>query len=208
MKKLLILTMALIAALSPLAAQGFSVGPKASVGTSGNRGADWEDTLDFQSYNNKFNFAFSGGLTALYELSPMLGIQADLLFARLGYKMGDDDHWYSSNFNSINLPVYARFTFDLGDLSVYALAGVDLAFLFGDVKNKNQDGDLPSTSADDAYDTQFAFGIAAGAGVSLPLGDGLADIGLRYRTNLNEVKDNNKSFYQSLMLDFAYRFAL
>ncbi len=208
MKKILLVTMALIAALSPLAAQGFSIGPKASVGTSGCRGALYDDFLDDNNYKNKFNFAFSGGLTALYELSPMLGIQADILFARLGFKYGDDDYWESHNFNSINLPVYARFTFDLGDFSVYALAGVDLAFLFGDVKYKNSAGPSSSASVKDAYDTQFNFGIAVGAGVSLPLGSGTADIGLRYRTNLNKVVDDCKQFFQSLMLDFAYRFAL
>ncbi len=206
MKKILIVTAVLIAALSPLAAQGFSVGPKASLGTSGDRGEDWEVYLSWTGYENRFNFAFSAGATALFEISSGFGVQVDVLFARFGAKASNESGETSHNYNAINLPVYGRFAIPLGSLDIYALAGLDINLIFGNVVDENGD----SVSASDYFDNTFWFGIAAGAGVSLPTGSGTADIGLRYRTNLSKFNTdaNTKWYNQALLLDFAYRFAL
>jgi len=208
MKKTVIILVALCVALSTLSAQGLTVGPKASLGSSGFRGDDWDLTLAFLSADNKFALGYSFGGFALFEISPTIGIEVDVMYSALPVKFGDSTYWLQSTYTAFSFPIYGRVSFDAGNLKPYVLAGLDLNLLFGDEKSKDSDGASSSAPVGDSVDNTFLYGIGVGAGVSLPAGSGTLDVGLRYRTNLNELADNVEMFTQSFNIDVAYGFKI
>jgi opacity protein-like surface antigen len=204
MKKLWILIAALCLFISTISAQGITVGPKVSLGSSGLRGDDYDSYLDYYSIESKFALGLSVGGFALFDITPMTGIEVDLLYSTLTAKYGDSSYWLQETYSALSFPVYGRFSFQAGNLKPYVLAGLDLNILFGDVKYKDSEGDSDSESVKDNADSTFLFGLGLGAGISVTAGSGSLDLGVRYRTNLNEMVTDAKMYFQSFGIDIAY----
>lgn len=206
MKKACILGLVLLVGIAALSAQGLTVGPKVSLGSSSNRGDDWDTLLTLGGAENGFTLAYSAGIFTILEITPIIGLQVDLTYSKLAYKFEDSTDWVKFSYNAISFPVYGRFSFDIGSLKPYILAGLDMNLLFGDVKGEDSTGANVTSPVEDNVDKTFLFGFAAGGGVSLPVGPGSLDLGLRYRTNINEMTTDVEMFNQSLNIDIAYGF--
>jgi hypothetical protein len=182
------------------------VGPKVVIGHSGERGDDWQTTLDSLGGTSDFSLAYSAGATVVVQFTPLLGIQADILYSQYSLKYGDDLGWMKYSWNALSFPVYARLSHDFGSVTAYALAGLDMNYIFGDIHAEDSDGQTNSVAADTLFDHTFVLGVGAGAGVTLPIGPGFLDIGLRYRTDFNDKMNSENIFNQSITADVAYRF--
>ena len=207
MKRVFFIIVAIAIMASPLAALDFSIGPKVAVGDSSYRGADWKLFADAFGIKNKISVSFAGGLSTVIDFSPMIGLEVDAMYKSATFRYGDSSYWVSDGYSAITFPVYTRFSFDAGNLGIYALAGVDLSLLIGDYKFKDSDGVTGTSTLEAAgIDNKFLYGLALGAGVVVPLGSGSMDVGMKYSTNLNQLADGTDQFMTALDIEAAYRF--
>ncbi len=206
MKKACILGLVLLIGIATLSAQGLTVGPKVSLGSSSNRGDDWDLLLTLGGAENGFALAYSAGMFAIVDITPTIGLQIDLMYSSFAFKIKYGSDWEKGTYNAFSFPVYGRFSFDLGGIKPYILAGLGMSLLFGDQKYEDSTGASGTTPIEDVFDKTILFGFGAGGGVSLPVGPGSLDLGLRYRTNVNEMVTDMEMFTQSLNIDIAYGF--
>ena len=203
MKRILILTIVLIAAASSLSALDFVVGPKIGI-------ADYNFHGDYVPYDNMISLSPEVGAFVNLQLTSMIGLQIEAMYTYQTVRcdLGSGD-WGQYIMNALSLPVYARFDFDLAGFGIYALAGAQFDLLFGDAKGKDSDGSTYNNgSVSDVYDNIFFINLAAGAGVSLPFGPGVLDVGAGIKYGLTQYQDGNDWKAWDIDIQAAYGFSI
>ena len=101
MKKACILGLVLLVGIAVLSAQGLTVGPKVSLGSSSNRGDDWDTLLTLGGAENGFTLAYSAGIFTILEITPIIGLQVDLTYSKLATNFADSRDRVTFPYNAI-----------------------------------------------------------------------------------------------------------
>lgn len=203
MKKTIVLVIVLAVVASSLSALDFVVGPKLGIADYNWRGDDGP-TADAA-----LSLSWEIGGFVNFQLTSMIGMQVEAMYtmATIRYKTGSN--WVQYGINSISLPAYARFDFDVGGLGVYALAGPQFDFLFGDARLKSDSSDWVNIgNVGDLFDNTVLISAAGGAGVSLPIGPGVIDFGAGIKFGLTRLIDNSDLWSWAIDAQLAYGFSL
>lgn len=214
MKRLVpgILVLAVVTALcaAPAAHAGVAFGVKGGVSVSQVQ-ADLFDTQN--------RTGFVGGVYAAFDLTPVVGIQPELLLVRKGAELFSTDVSFGGidfgdvgstlDVDYLEIPVLLRFSLPTpGPLGVRLLAGPVASLK---VAEKLSTTGLIDLSLDTDQIKTADFGIAAGAAVALRSGN-LRVVGEgRYTLGLTDVSDlpyggaiKNGSFYAMAGLEFLF----
>jgi hypothetical protein len=157
MKKYYLATVLLLLPLPAILAQTFGV--KAGLNFPSMLVKDDDETY---SDNNKMKLGFHLGGVVEMPLTDALSIEGSVLMSLKGGKsveeFGDYKYTVNGNLVYISIPVTARYTFDLGDIKLYGLAGPYLAVgVSGKYKSKveyNGDEETDTESVDWGNDSE------------------------------------------------------
>ncbi len=211
MKKALFVLLGVFIAASSLSAVDIFVGPKIIISDASYRGADWEARKDSENWQDRLSLSFAGGGFARLQFTPMLGMQVEALFVHQAIRMTDtdySDYWHQWVMNSIEIPVYGRFQYDLEKFGIYALAGLDFNIFFDKYKWSDSEDNETEYSIKDSDGSLFLIGIGLGAGIIIPTDAGSLDIGLRYRTDLTTQYEDYNTYFESINIDISYGFKI
>lgn len=213
MKRLVLstlLALALVAGVAPAVRAGMAFGVKAGVGVS-HVNADLFDT------DNRTGFV--GGVYGTFDLSPMFGVQPELLFVRKGAELFSTDVTIGGiSFGSVGS------TLDVDYLEIPLLlrisapnpGPVDLRLLAGPVASIKIDEQIRLTglvgySLDSDQVKTADFGIAVGAAAAIRSASMSVVAEGRYTFGLTNVSDlpfggevKNGAYYATLGLEFPF----
>lgn len=204
MKKLLVLLVSLVLSANAFAIE-LSAGPKLDLGLSGGIVRyHYPDVTVKPATAAKFTGRI-GGVFGI-KINDMFSIEPELMIHfgnGLTYK-GYKDVKMSGT--TLELPVMAKFKFDLGPGKLVAAVGPQIDIILGKVKYGDEKRDL-----DDAGMDRLGLSVAAGVEYELPLGPGSLVPGLRYQVNLtnwanSDADDFMKMRFYSIMPSVAYMF--
>jgi hypothetical protein len=198
----------------PIKAAGFqfAFGPKVDLGLGFFTGEDWKDLLDAGNLDNRVAFTFSGGLmfdiTFFRARNFGLGIQPELLFTITGGGWTyDDDNYRTETYYGIDIPIYIKPKFKLGNGDFYFLIG---PAIFIPVMDYEWEVETPmgSVSSDAEVDADVVVGIGAGLGYDIYLGPGILEIGCSFTHYIMEYWDNYKQYQNKFVFSVGYAFNL
>ncbi len=189
MKKILYLTVlfALLGSVG-LFAGDLVAGVRLGAGHGGILGSDKPD-------NQMFAPGFSAGIFGRYSLKKHVSVQGEVFYSSIQNKLGSSStDWASALFKAISLPVYLRLdSSGSSAFGFYGMIGPRMDFYFDNFTRKTQLGNLSASSTEKMTQSQlrqFHLGMAAGAGVKLPAGPGLLDIGAAFHTSFLSMDSN------------------
>jgi len=143
--------------------------------------ADNDDAADALNDLAEYKLGFGGGLRAIIEFSPYLGIQPEILFKQYGTKMsleeGPVSVESSTTMNYLQVPILARIAVPLdGPVTPKLLVGPTIGyFLSGTMDAGDNSEDIDGDNVE-----KLDIGIAAGVGADIAAGPGSLNLDLRY----------------------------
>lgn len=160
------------------------------------------------------------GITAAFPLSEYFTLQSELLYESLGGFASDSYEQYQYSLLMsvpyLTVPLLAKFTIPTGTIMTPCLyAGPALNFQIGSATVQTNSPSLEDRASYlESHLKTFVLGLAAGAGVDVAIGDGIASADLRYSLGLTSVAsayDNSsnidlKNVSISLCLGYAFFF--
>lgn len=201
MKKLLVLLVSLVLSANAFAIE-LSAGPKLDLGLSGGIVRYHSSGVTFKPDTTARFTGRVGGVFGI-KINDMFSIEPELMihFGN-GFNMFDGKNFGTT----LELPVMAKFKFDLGPGKLVAAVGPQIDIILGKVYYGDEKVDI-----DDAYMDRLGLSVAVGVEYELPLGPGSLVPGLRYQVNLtnwanSDIDDRNKIRFYSIMPSVAYMF--
>lgn len=168
MKKIILLGAILVAGIAGAQAQNVDVIPKIGINFA------TQSVSNFSGEKTKTGFTGGVAFDVHFEKS-LLSFQPELNFISKGIKFKDGNVSTTYNFNYLEIPLLAKYKFDM----LYVNAGPSLGFqLDGSDKFNNLYGSKPRT---------VDFGLQFGAGVAIPTGPGKFIIDGRYDLGLSDL---------------------
>lgn len=157
--------------------------------------ADSDEAADVLNDAAGYKLGFGGGLRAIIEFSPYLGIQPEILFKQYGTEMtleeGPVSVESSVTSNYLQVPILARVAVPLdGPVTPKVLVGPTIGYF---LSGSSEAGDT-STDIDADEVEKLDIGIAAGVGADIAAGPGSLNLDLRYDrsfTQSNKEEDND-----------------
>lgn len=184
MKKIILLGTILIAGLTSVKAQSVDLIPKIGI----NFASQSASALS----GEKTKTGFTGGVALdMHFKESAFSLQPELNFVSRGLKFKDGNTTSKYNFNYLEVPLLAKYKFDM----VYINAGPYVGFqLNGSDKFKELYGSKPRT---------VDLGLQFGAGVAIPAGPGKVIVDGRYALGLSDLSKGpgtvrNRGFNVSL----------
>lgn len=151
---------------------------------------------------------FTGRIGGVFgiKINDMFSIEPELMIHfgnGLTYKGNKDSKVFGT---TLELPVMAKFKFDLGPGKLVAAVGPQIDIILGKVNYYGEKMDV-----DDVFMDRLGLSVAAGVEYELPLGPGSLVPGLRYQVNLtnwanSDFDDFMKMRFYSIMPSVAYMF--
>lgn len=168
MKKIILLGTILIAGLTSVKAQSVDLIPKVGINFASQSASNLS--------GEKTKTGFTGGVAVdVHFKESAFSLQPELNFVSKGLKLKDNNVTSKYNFNYLEIPLLAKYKFDM----VYINAGPYLGFqLNGSDKFKDLYGSKPRT---------VDLGLQFGAGVAIPAGPGKLIIDARYGLGLSDL---------------------
>jgi hypothetical protein len=213
--RILLLSLALLAAALPAAAGGLLIGPRFSLGHSFDYGSDYRDYLDSAEARRTLNINFSLGVFAEISLSPLLALQPELMFTESGHRDYSDllMEEYRSTTKHLETVLLAKLIIPAGRNSLQIFAGPDLRYGIGTWDYDIDDVTIiePDRKAREAADIRNTYlGIVAGAGIRLPKGYNSLQLDARGYLSLqnNDATDAVTRKPAALWLNLGYGFSL
>ncbi len=145
--------------------------------------------------NNQM-FALGAGVGAFgrYNFSGDMSVQAEVFYTVIPSKYQIGATVNRSVFQAISVPIYFRYDYPLGSsLGVYGMVGPRMDFYLDKYSTKTTLGGSSVKTEGSMKQSQlrtFQFGVAVGAGVKIPAGPGLFDVGATFFTSFLS-KDSN-----------------
>mgnify|MGYP005609543009 FL=1 len=201
MKKLLVLLVSLVLSANAFAIE-LSAGPKLDLGLSGGIiRRHYDDVTVKPDTAAKFTGRI-GGVFGI-KINDMFAIEPELMI-HFGNGLADEDGTMFGT--TLELPVMAKFKFNLGPGKLVAAVGPQIDIILGKVNYYGKKVDV-----DDAHMDRLGLSVAAGVEYELPLGPGSLVPGLRYQVNLtnwanSDADDRNKMRFYSIMPSVSYMF--
>lgn len=194
MKKLLVSAVVAVMIVSAATAQ-ITVGAKGIFGI----GAGTSFEQDIGGADQKVSFGGGGGLYVRYNL-PMLsalGFQTELdLLAYNGLEVGDGSNGFIFSYTSLELPILVTYDFNVGPVTLTALAGPHLSFPLGDMKAEIMENGTVNTNSDQKIpiDSKALFGMTFGMAVAYPVGPGSIVGDIRYLNDFSKLRVGEGDF--------------
>lgn len=203
MKKILVLSFAIVFAMNLAAQRGLSVGvrliPQAT-GLLNKQDFDEGDGLNFEK-----TIGFAGGLAVGYGFSDNFGVMANLLYSKQGQNYINDllDHQWSVELNYFKIPLLLRMNTDPEKKAMFVFeVGPELGFLM----NASQSSDDNTNLNVDDYkrfvkssDLSLDLHLGAGINFSEKLS---ADLLLRLNYGFSDItSDELYDYYETLNVD-------
>ena len=201
MKKLLVLLVSLVLSANAFAIE-LSAGPKLDLGLSGGIiRRHYDDVTVKPDTAAKFTGRI-GGVFGI-KINDMFAIEPELMI-HFGNGLADEDGTMFGT--TLELPVMAKFKFNLGPGKLVAAVGPQIDIILGKVNWYGKKVDV-----DDARMDRLGLSVAAGVEYELPLGPGSLVPGLRYQVNLtnwanSDADDFLKIRFYSIMPSVSYMF--
>ena len=197
MKKLLVLLVSLVLSANAFAIE-LSAGPKLDLGLSGGIVRYHQSGLTIKPATTARFTGRVGGVFGI-KINDMFAIEPELMIHfgnGLTYKGYKDVKMFGT---TLELPVMAKFKFNLGPGKLVAAVGPQIDIILGKVNYGDKKMDLDDIGMD-----RLGLSVAAGVEYELPLGPGSLVPGLRYQVNLtnwanSDADDHNKMRFYSIM---------
>jgi len=201
MKKLLVLLVSLVLSANAFAIE-LSAGPKIDLGLSGGIVRFHDDNMTIKPDTTVRFTGRIGGVFGI-KINDMFSIEPELMI-HFGNGLADEAGTIFGT--TLELPVMAKFKFDLGPGKLVAAVGPQIDIILGKVNYYGKKMDV-----DDAFMDRLGLSVAAGVEYELPLGPGSLVPGLRYQVNLtnwanSDYDDFMKMRFYSIMPSVAYMF--
>lgn len=170
--------------------------------------ADSDDAADAANDIAGYKLGFGGGLRAIMEFSPFIGIQPEILFKQYGATgevMGIES---STTLNYLQVPILARIAIPVaGPVTPKVLVGPTFGYF---LSGSTEAGDLTDDIEGDDVN-KFDIGVAAGVGADIAAGPGSLSVDLRYDRSFTGTQDeddpgglNNVNTGFGFMLGYNY----
>ena len=160
-------------------------------------------TVDFDP-GNKINpnprLDFGGGAVANFPIEGKFSIHAQAMYLRKGtdYRLENVPGEVEAVIGAIEVPVFARFTFDAGNVHPYIMAGPSVAFNM----SADQTADFIASADEDISDDLKSIDLSWGAGLgfAFPVGDGGTKIFLQgtFLQGITDIKEDGSDFADSI----------
>ncbi|MCW5520453.1 PorT family protein [Aureitalea sp. L0-47] len=160
-------------------------------------------SVDFDP-GNKLNtntrLDFGGGAVANFPIEGTFSIHAQAMYLRKGtnYRKEGVPGEIEAVIGAIEVPVFARFTFDAGNVHPYIMAGPSVAFNM----SADQTADFIASADEDISDDLKSIDVSWGAGLGLafPVGDGGTKIFLQgtFLQGVTDLKEDDSDFDDSI----------
>lgn len=201
MKKLLVSAVVAVMIVSAATAQ-ITVGAKGifGIGAGTSLEGDMAEGLDMlkdmgADVSKKVLLGGGGGLYVRYNL-PMLsalGFQTELdILANNGTgftaTMGGQVMKSDFSYTSLELPILVTYDFNVGPVTLTALAGPHLSFPLGKVKAETKDFGKKPEKHDFGIDSKALFGMTFGMAVGFPVGPGSIVGDIRYLNDFSKLR--------------------
>ena len=201
MKKLLVLLVSLVLSANAFAIE-LSAGPKLDLGLSGGIVRYHQSGLTIKPATTARFTGRVGGVFGI-KINDMFAIEPELMI-HFGNGLADEDGTMFGT--TLELPVMAKFKFNLGPGKLVAAVGPQIDIILGKVNWYGKKVDV-----DDARMDRLGLSVAAGVEYELPLGPGSLVPGLRYQVNLtnwanSDTDDFLKIRFYSIMPSVSYMF--
>lgn len=201
MKKLLVLLVSLVLSANAFAIE-LSAGPKIDLGLSGGIVRFHTSGLISKPDTSAIFTGRVGGVFGI-KINDMFSIEPELMIHFGNGVIMYDEKIFGT---TLELPVMAKFKFDLGPGKLVAAVGPQIDIILGKVNWGDEKMDV-----DDAYMDRLGLSVAAGVEYELPLGPGSLVPGLRYQVNLtnwanSDADDFLKIRFYSIMPSVSYMF--
>lgn len=201
MKKLLVLLVSLVLSANAFAIE-LSAGPKLDLGFSGGIVRYHYSGVTIKPDTSARFTGRIGGVFGI-KINDMFSIEPELM---IHFSNGFNMYGEKNFGTTLELPVMAKFKFDLGPGKLVAAVGPQIDIILGKVYQGDEKVDL-----DDAFMDRLGLSVAVGVEYELPLGPGSLVPGLRYQVNLtnwanSDADDHNKIRFYSIMPSVAYMF--
>ncbi len=162
-------------------------------------------------YDQRFRAGFSYGIFMSYRFGARFALQPELLFVMKGSKyvngQGSDAYRETMSLEYVELPILAKYYFPLfRSFRTYVFAGPAPALNI----RARVDAQFAGESQEEALDnvTGFDLGLAAGAGVEVPVGKGRVTFDVRYTAGLltlsKEPGDDIRNGSVSFLLGYMF----
>ena len=160
-------------------------------------------SVDFDPGNN-FNtnprLDFGGGAVANFPIEGVFSIQAQAMYLRKGtdYRIEGVPGEIEAVLGAIEVPVFARFTFDAGNVHPYVMVGPSVAFTMSADQTADFIASADEDISDDLKSIDFSWG--AGLGLAFPVGDGGTKIFLQgtFLQGITDIKEDGSDFDDSI----------
>jgi hypothetical protein len=131
--------------------------------------------------------AYTAGLIVTAYLSPIFGVQGQIMYVMKGAVYEGLGMQTTYEFDYLELPVMLRLSADIGMPVVpYAMAGGYISYRLQAVSKS----DAPGATAEDVTNIRkMDYGIALGGGVRWRLGNYILLLNVRYGISLQDVKE-------------------
>lgn len=201
MKKLLVLLVSLVLSANAFAIE-LSAGPKIDLGLSGGIVRIHDENMTIKPDTAARFTGRIGGVFGI-KINDLFAIEPELMI-HFGNGLADADGTMFGT--TLELPVMAKFKFNLGPGKLVAAVGPQIDIILGKVNWYGEKVDV-----DDAHMDRLGLSVAAGVEYELPLGPGSLVPGLRYQVNLtnwanSDADDFMKMRFYSIMPSVSYMF--
>jgi hypothetical protein len=211
MKKLLIISMALMLALvfgntsfAQSGNQGYGaytgltqIGIKAGADASRTYGSDSRVTtpgvppVSTSGPSWQFKGGFIGGAYARYNFTEAIAVQPEVLFAMYGSRRNiafDGATNYRTLFNYVEIPIMLDYSFttNTGNFRPNIFAGPTADFLVSAKQRADMNGTTVTSDVKDQLHSAL-FGVAIGAGLSYPMSSGKLTLDARYNLGITKI---------------------
>lgn len=143
---------------------------------------------------------FGAGAVANFPIEGVFSIHAQAMYLRKGtnYRVENVPGEIEAVLSAIEVPVFARFTFDAGNVHPYIMAGPSVAFTM----NAEQTADFIASADEDISDDVKSIDVSWGAGLgfAFPVGDGGTKIFLQgtFLRGITDIKEDDSDFADSI----------
>jgi opacity protein-like surface antigen len=143
---------------------------------------------------------FGAGVVANFPIEGTFSIHAQAMYLRKGtnYRIEDVPGEIEAVLSTVEVPVFARFTFDAGNVHPYIMAGPSVGFTM----SADQTADFIASADEDISDDLKSIDVSWGAGLgfAFPVGDGGTKIFLQgtFLQGVTDLKEDGSDFDDSI----------
>jgi hypothetical protein len=168
--------------------------------------AEQAEAADLLNEGAGYKLGFGGGVRAIYEFTPMFGIQPEILFKQYGSSsemtiLGQTSESTTTT-NYLHVPILARIALPFGGdmLTPKLLVGPTVGyFISGSSESDGQSTDIEGDSVN-----KLDIGVAAGLGADLAMGPGSLSLDLRYDRSFTSFAKEDDAGFSAVNTGFSF----